>query len=271
MINPREGQKKLPELSVFFPAYNEAGNIERAVRQALAVLPTVAEKYEVLVIDDGSRDGTPDIVEKLRKDYDTVRVVSQPNKGYGGAVKRGFKEASFQWIFFTDSDLQFDIKELKKFIPHTEEYDLAIGYRKNRAEGWFRHGIAVMLKVWNRVFLGFPLWVRDIDCAFKLLNRRVLEYASPLISDGAMVSTELLLKTLQAGFRIKQIGVAHYPRTLGNASGSSPKVILNAVKDTFILRKLYRKESLLGRYGKILANDLRDPWLGLEYFIRSLR
>ncbi|OGY18656.1 MAG: hypothetical protein A2900_02630 [Candidatus Chisholmbacteria bacterium RIFCSPLOWO2_01_FULL_50_28] len=271
MTNREEGPKKLPELSVFFPAYNEAGNIERAVRQALAVLPTVAEKYEVLVIDDGSRDGTPEIVEKLSRAYIAVRVVSQPNKGYGGAIKRGFKEASFQWIFFTDADLQFDIAEIKKFIPHTEDYDLVIGYRMNRAEGWFRHGIALMLKVWNRVFLGFPLWVRDIDCAFKLLNKRVLGYASPLASDGAMVSTELLLKTLESGFRIKQMGVSHYPRRLGTSSGSSPKVILNAVKDTFMLRRQFRKESLLGRYGKILANDLRDPWLGLGYFIRSLR
>lgn len=269
MNQQTERIKKLSELSLFFPAYNEAGNIERTVREALSVLPQVAEKFEIIVVDDGSLDDTYTIVSQLSKKYQTVRVVTQPNTGYGGAVKRGFRETNFQWVFFTDADLQFDLAEITKFIPYSAEYDLVIGFRKNRAEGWFRHAIAMLLKLWNKVFLGFPLTIKDIDCAFKLLNRQVLDYALPLTSDGAMVSTELLLKAYYAGFRFKQIGVTHYPRTLGQSTGSNPKVILRAVKDTFILRSQFKKDLLLARFKRMLVNDLRDPWLGLGYFLRS--
>src|SRR5579859_2349033 len=129
-----QAQTKLPALSVFFPAYNEAGNIEEVVKQALFVLPNVAKQFEVLIVNDGSTDGTLQIAKRLSKKYKKVRVVNQRNKGYGGALKRGFKETKYDWIFFTDSDLQFDIAELKKFIRYSERNDAVIGFRLNRAE-----------------------------------------------------------------------------------------------------------------------------------------
>src|SRR3989344_1546794 len=107
---------KLSELSVFFPAYNEAGNIEEMVKQALTVLPCVAEKFEIIVVNDGSKDSTLQIAKRLTRKYRPVRVVSQTNQGYGGALKLGFKSAKFDWIFYSDADLQFDLSELKKFI-----------------------------------------------------------------------------------------------------------------------------------------------------------
>lgn len=240
----RKLNNKLPELSVFFPAYNEAGNIEKVIKQAYLVLPLVAKKYEVIIINDGSKDNTKQIVQRLQKKYKNLKLVNQRNKGYGGALKRGFKESKYQWIFFTDSDLQFNMEELEKFISHTANNDLIIGYRLNRAEGWKRHILAKMLKLWNRVILNFPREIKDIDCAFKLIKKDVLKKIEPLISDGAMVSTEMLLKADRSGFRFQQIGVNHYQRTIGNPTGNNKKVIAKAVTDTFKLKLSLMKQKL---------------------------
>lgn len=235
---------KLPALSFFYPAYNEAGNIEEALQQALAVLPTVAKKFEIIVINDGSKDGTKQIVERLAKKHRTIRIINQRNKGYGGALKRGFKAAKYEWIFFTDSDLQFDLNEIKEFITHTHEHQLILGYRRQRAEGWKRQILASALKIWNRVLLGFPRKIKDVDCAFKLIHKRVLTETQPLFSDGAMVSTELLLKAHRAKFSVTQVGVTHYQRRTGKPTGNSRKVILRAVTDTFRLQRALLTQSL---------------------------
>lgn len=234
---------KLPELSVFFPAYNEAGNIAEMIKQARQFLPTVAEKFEIIVINDGSTDSTAAIAQRQAVNYPQVRVISQKNRGYGGALKRGFKEAKYQWLFFTDSDLQFDIKELKRFINFTAKYPVIIGYRKNRAEGWRRTIFTWLLKIWNRVWLGFPRRIIDIDCAFKLMHRSAIKTIEPLFSDGAMVSTELLLKVHLAHMPIKQLGVRHYRRHSGQPTGNQLKVIWRAVKDTFTLKYRLAKQS----------------------------
>lgn len=235
-------RNKLETLSIFFPAYNEAGNIEEALKQALQVAPTVAKEYEVIVVNDGSKDATLQIAKRIAAQNSHVRVVSQRNQGYGGALKRGFKEAKYDWIFFSDSDLQFDLSELEKFIPLAAENDLVLGYRLERAEGFKRKTLAKALKVWNRVLLGFPRKIKDIDCAFKLINKRVLVEIEPLLSNGAMVSTEMLLKAHLAGFKQDQVGVHHYQRRTGQPTGSNLKVISRAVKDTFALQSILLKQ-----------------------------
>lgn len=236
--------QKLPELSVFFPLYNEEENIEKLVEQSMKVFPKIADKFEVILVNDGSKDRTRKLGLKLEKKYKPVRLVSQRNKGYGGAVKRGFKESKYEWVFFSDGDLQFDLSEISKFIPFTKKNDLVIGYRKIRAEGLKRKLIADALKVWNRIFLGFPREIRDIDCAFKLIRKDVVKSFTPLVSDGAMVTTEFLLKSYKRGYKFKQIGVNHYKRQFGSSTGSNLKVIAKAVRDTFILSYLLAKESI---------------------------
>ncbi len=252
-------QLKLPSLSLFFPAYNEAGNIEEAVRQALAVLPLVAKKYEIIVINDGSQDATGPIVERLANHYKTVRLVNQRNKGYGGALKRGFKEAKYDWIFFTDSDLQFNLQELKKLVQVAVAQDLhmVLGYRTNRAEGLKRALLARALKIWNRVLLGFPRKIKDIDCAFKLIRKDVIHTIEPLFSDGAMVSTELLLKAHQAQIDYAQVGVKHYKRQHGKPTGNSISVIFTAVRDTLLLKKSLTA-SKISSYGLQTAQFVRS-------------
>ncbi|MFA6982074.1 MAG: glycosyltransferase family 2 protein [Patescibacteria group bacterium] len=231
---------KLKSLSVFFPCYNEEKNIELLVNTALKVIPDVADSFEVILVNDGSTDNTRQVAEKAAGENACVRVVNQENMGYGGAVKRGFAESRYEWVFFSDGDLQFDLSEISEFVAYTDDYDLIIGYRKKRAEGWKRTLIAKLLRAWNMVFLGFPLFVKDIDCAFKLIRKDVLNNIGVLQSDGAMMTTELLLKAYRANYRFKQIGVSHYPRKFGKQTGDNVKVIKRAIRDTFLLRKLLR-------------------------------
>ncbi len=236
--------KKLPQLSLFFPAYNEQENIIRAIQEALVVLPSVAKVYEVIVINDGSLDDTKKLALSLARKNPHVRVVSQRNRGYGGALKRGFQAARYDWIFFTDSDLQFNLNELKKLVKQTDLNDMVLGYRTNRAEGLKRVTLAKLLKIWNRLFLGFPAQIKDIDCAFKLIRKEVIRAVEPLMSDGAMISTELLLKAHHANFKYTQVGVKHYRRKYGQPTGSNWKVIARAVMETFILRKKLLRQQL---------------------------
>lgn len=226
------------QLSIFYPLYNEEKNIIPLVEKSIETFQLVAAEFEIILVNDGSKDKTEELAQQMASKYPQVRVVSQPNLGYGGAVKRGLKECQFDWVFFSDGDLQFDLAEIELFLPYIDAYDLVIGYRLNRAEGFKRTLIAKMLKIWNFIFLGFPLSIKDIDCAFKLINRRVLNAVGELKSDGAMMTTEFLLKAYKQGFRVKQVGVHHYPRKFGSSTGSNFKVISRAVRDTFVLRRL---------------------------------
>lgn len=227
---------KLNELSVFFPAYNEAGNIGELLKQAISIIPSIAKKYEIIVIDDGSTDATASIVSRLAKKHPSIRLITQSNQGYGGALKRGFSESRYEWIFFTDSDLQFDLNEITHFIASTDQHRVIIGYRKNRAEGWWRNLLAKSLKIVGRIWFGFPTQIKDIDCAYKLIHRDVIGSTLPLYSDGAMISTELLLKIHRLRCGYLQLPVTHFVRHVGTSTGSSFRVISKAFIDLFALK-----------------------------------
>lgn len=237
--------QKLNELSVFFPCYNEEENLPKLMDSVLRIVPDVAEKYEIILINDGSKDKTSQIAHSYEAKYPFVRVIDQENQGYGGAVKMGLRAARFEWVFFSDSDLQLDLKDLYKFVKQavTNNFDLVIGYRKNRAEGFRRAAMAKLLKVWGRVFFGFPLWIKDIDCAFKLIRRPVIENVGFLSSNGNLISTEFLFKAYKLGFRFNQIGVKHYKRVAGESTCGDFGDILQAVRETVILRSLLKKEN----------------------------
>lgn len=228
---------KLPELSVFFPLYNEQENIRPLVKHALKELPKLAKKFEIILVDDGSNDRTGVIADQLTKKWKQVKVVHQKNGGYGTALKTGFRSAKYDWVFFSDGDLQFDLSDLVKFIPYIVAYDAIIGVRENRADSIKRTILANMLKLWNRFFFKFPKEIKDIDCAFKLFNKEVVSSIFPLESHGAMISTEMLMKIVDAGFLIKQIGVRHYPRLAGEPTGANFNVILGAMKETLAIIK----------------------------------
>ena len=225
--------KAKPSISAFFPAYNEEANIAALCLKTAAVLRRLSSAWEVIAVNDGSRDRTAAVVEALHKKEPRIRVVSHAvNQGYGAAVKTGFASARLDWIFFTDGDGQFDVNELERLVPLMADYDLVVGYRIKRADSRQR-----LANAWAWGTLVRTLFrlkgVRDIDCAFKIVRRSVFDTFS-LETTGAMISTELLVKSQKNGFRIAEIGVGHYPRTAGVQTGAKLKVIARAFKELFL-------------------------------------
>lgn len=233
---------RLPGLSIFFPCYNEEGNVERVTRAALEAGPRVADETEVIIVNDGSRDKTGEIAERLAKEDGRIRAVhNNPNLGYGGAVARGLKESRQPWIFFTDGDGQFDMGEIDKLVSLLDQCEFAVGYRIKRADPLMRKVNAFCWGTLVRTVFG--LKVRDIDCAFKLLPKSLIDNIE-LKSRGALISTELLARAKYRGLRIAEVGVNHYPRTVGTQTGANPKVILRAFRELFKLRRDIRSEGL---------------------------
>ncbi len=228
---------KLKELSVFFPAYNEEANLENTVAKALEVLTKTADKWEVIIVNDGSSDRTGKIADKLSKNDKRIKVIHHnPNRGYGGAFKSGIYNAKYEWITFTDSDGQFDFSEITNFIDKQRktDADMVIGYYKDRKVS---RGKIITSKMWEYlVFAMFGLKVKDIDCGFKLFKKEVVDSISRLESErGAFISSEFLIKAKKKGFKIVEIPVTHYPRLEGEGTGRNLDVIIESFKDLFKL------------------------------------
>lgn len=222
-------------LSVFFPAYNEEKNIENTVTRAVAVLKDLKiPKWEVLIVDDGSKDATGEVADGLAKSLDLVRVIHQSNGGYGTALRAGFYQSLYQWIVYNDSDGQFDFSEVSKFLEITDQADAIWGYRIKRSDPSIR---LVFAKGWAIcIWLFFGIWMKDVDCGFKMIKKSVIE-AIPKIESkrGGMVNAELAIKISRAGYKITQIGVHHYPRIHGKPTGASPRVVIQSFIDLFKL------------------------------------
>ncbi len=224
--------KPMPSVSVFFPAYNEEANIGALCLKTAGVLKKIASNWEVIAVDDGSRDRTVAVVQGLTRKDKRIRVVSHKiNQGYGAAVKTGFKSAKLDWVFFTDGDGQFDVAEMERFLPFLGDHDLVVGYRIDRADPTHRKLNAWAWGTLVRTLFGLR-GVRDIDCAFKFVRRSMFK-TFKLETTGAMISTELLVKAQKNGFRLTEIGVKHYPRRAGVQTGAKLSVIARAFKELF--------------------------------------
>ena len=227
-----------PRLSFFFPAHNEAENVERAVESALGQIGPLVPSLEVVIVDDGSTDATPEIADRIAAADPRVRVVHQPNRGYGGALKTGFRESRGELIAFSDGDLQFDLSEMRLLLERLESetpapVDAVIGYRLRRRDPAHRRFIG---RTYNTLVTAlFGLRARDIDCAMKLFRRECFEGLN-LESDGPFLSAELLIKLKARGVRMAQLGVHHYPREAGTNTGASPVKILRTLRDLGRLR-----------------------------------
>ena len=213
-------------LSVVVPCFNEEANIAMVVTQAAEVGRRVASELEIVVVDDGSIDGTGWVLGGLREAVPELRIVTHgQNQGYGAAVRSGLARAGMDYVFLTDGDGQFDMSDLPAAIRLLGKHDLVAGYRTNRQDGWWR-------QLWGRAWTGlvnqvFGLRIRDANCAFKLVPQSLLR-GSDLRSDGALISAELLLEARRADLSVGECAVTHYPRRHGRQSGASPRVILTA-------------------------------------------
>lgn len=225
---------KLPELSIFFPFWNEEKNVKNVVENAIPVAEKIAKKWEILIIDDGSKDKTYEIGKELSEKNKNIRVIShKPNRGYGAALKEGLENSNYKYIVFTDGDGQFDFSEVTKFVEKIESADIVIGYRKKRQDSYGRHLLMNMLKVWDYVFFGF--YFTDIDCGFKMFRKEALGNILPLRSEGAMITTEILAKSKIKKLKIKEVEVNHFPRKYGIQTGANIPVIVRAMLESFIL------------------------------------
>ncbi len=221
-------------ISVVMPAYNEEANVGPMVSEVLEVMAPLSDDYEVVVVDDGSRDKTAEVVRKLAADHPQVRLVQhQVNKGYGAALYDGFISATRDFVFFTDSDKQFEVAEIGKLLPLVEEADLVAGYRAPRRDPFHR-----LLYGWGwtaLVTLLFGYTVRDIDCAFKLFRREIIDNID-IKSRGATFSAEFLVRAKRRGYRIREVPVSHLPRTAGSQTGARLDVITRAFRELIRFR-----------------------------------
>jgi len=237
MTDGGPARPRVPALSFFFPAHNEAENIEGLVAESLEALPSLADEFEIIVVNDGSRDDTPRLADELAAVHPQVRVVHHKiNKGYGAALRSGFRTARYDLVCFIDGDRQFKVADLGKLIERMnrpDNPDVVAGYRIKRADPFIRRAYARAYRLALRIF--YRLGVKDVDCACKLFRRSALE-GIRLESGGAFLSAELLIKLRQRGRRLVETGVPHYPRVAGSASGANPKVVLRAIRDFWRLR-----------------------------------
>ena len=228
------------KLTLVVPAHNEADNIEAVVSRSLSVLPRIVADLEIVVVNDGSKDNTPDIIDRLAKQDNRVKVVHHPtNLGYGAALQSGFAEASGDLIMFMDSDRQFDIADITALIPYVPHFDVVAGYRIDRKDPLYR-------KLYGKLF-GLVVWVlfgvrmRDVDCAFKIYRAELLKEMK-LTAPGALINTEMLARARRRGATVAQVGVRHYPRLAGQSSGGSPQVVFRAIGETLRLWVAFRNE-----------------------------
>ena len=229
---------RLPTLSYFFPAHNEEANLEGLVSEALETLPSLAETFEIVIVNDGSRDATGRIADDLTAaNPGVVRAVHHPtNLGYGAALLSGFRAAGHEHVAFTDGDRQFRVADVGRLIDRmaaADAPDVVAGFRIKRADPLVRTLYARAYRLANRVLFG--LKVRDVDCACKLFRRESLEGIA-IESGGAFFSAELLIKLQAAGRSVAEVGVPHHPRTAGSPTGAKPAVVLRAVRDFWRLR-----------------------------------
>ncbi|MBI2094672.1 MAG: glycosyltransferase family 2 protein [Candidatus Omnitrophica bacterium] len=229
MIKP----KALTSLSVFFPCYNEAENVGTLIRESVEMADRYGVDYEIVVVDDGSRDRTAEIVSEWREKNPRVRLVRHSeNKGYGAAVRSGFENAAKDLVFMTDGDRQFRVAEIEKLFSKIDSCDVVTGYRIGRRDKGYRRLNGRLWTALTRFLFGLP--VRDVDCAFKLVRRHAMENLK-LESNQLLIHAEFLARLKKRGCKIEEIGVTHYPREKGKATATAPLRVLKTFAELFRL------------------------------------
>jgi len=227
-------EKKLNFLSVFFPAYNDAKTIGDLVEKAFNILPNLAVRYEIIVINDGSVDDTKSVLRELSRKYKNLKIVTHShNRGYGGALKSGFKTSRGDFVFYTDGDGQYDVGELPKLVEKMDSrVDLVNGYKIERQDSNLRVILGNLYALWVRALLGIRF--ADVDCDFRFLRRRILDKIS-LTCDSGAICAEMLTQIQKAKGVIASVPVHHYPRRFGKSQFFKPTRIIKTLWDDLLL------------------------------------
>ncbi|MFL6334279.1 MAG: glycosyltransferase family 2 protein [Pyrinomonadaceae bacterium] len=233
-------------ISVFFPAYNDEASIAGLVGEALALLPSLTDDFEVIVVNDGSTDGTAAVLDELARADPRVRVIRhEVNRGYGAALRAGFAGATKELVFYTDGDGQYDVRELARLRPLLAEgVDIVNGYKIQRADGWQRKALGAVYNGLAHLLFSIP--IRDVDCDFRLLRRRAVE-AVELVSSSGSICVELVHKLDRAGCVFAEVPVRHRPRRHGRSQFLTPRRV---ARTAFDLLSLWLKVAAPGRRGR---------------------
>lgn len=209
-------KKKDITLSVFFPCYNDAGSIGLLVRDAQTILEKLVLDYEIIVVDDGSKDESRKLLRRLEKEVKGLKLVfHEGNMGYGGALKSGFKTASKDYVFYTDGDGQYDVGELEKLFEKLGNgVDVVQGYKLKRLDPWYRLFVGRSYHLFSKTFFG--LKIRDVDCDFRLISKNALDSIT-LEHNSGVICVELVKKLQDKGYKFVEVGVHHYPRLYGHS------------------------------------------------------
>ncbi len=209
-------KKPRVELSVVFPAYNDAGTIPSMVIAARLAARKLADDYEIVVVNDGSSDHTADVLAELEAVFPELRVVHHPeNRGYGGALRTGFGSATQDLIFYTDGDAQYDPREMERlFEVWDPSSDFVNGTKIGRSDPLHR-AIIGRLYHWS-VRIAFGLKLSDVDCDFRLFRRGIFDKVE-LTKDSGVICVELMKKVQDNGYRIQEVPVHHFHRAYGKS------------------------------------------------------
>lgn len=249
---PAQLNGRVPGLTVILPAYNEEANLGPMLEAALEILPKLAHDYEVIIVDDGSSDGTAKVTrEWVERHHPCVRLlVHDGNRGYGAAIRTGLQHGRWDLLFYTDADRQFDVAELAYFLPLAEQNDLVIGFRVYRYDSVLR---SMVSWAYNRIVeVLFRVRVRDVDCSFKLMRREVLSKLA-LQTDDFFVDTEIVASARRWNFRIAQKGVRHYPRVAGETTVRPSDVWRTLRTIAYMWRRIYRPTATQLREAEAIA------------------
>lgn len=229
MIKP----KALKSLSICFPCYNEELNVGTMIEQAVQVGESYGVDYEVIVVDDGSRDRSAEVVQAWSGKNPRVKLVQHKhNLGYGAAVRTSLENTTKELVFLTDGDNQFHLSEIDKLFFKIDSCDVVTGYRLGRQDKPHRRLNGFLWTQLNRMLFGLP--VRDVDCAFKLFRRKTLEKLK-IRSNYLLVHSEILSRIQKRGFKIEEVGVTHYPRMAGKATATAIKSVLKTFQELLAL------------------------------------
>jgi glycosyltransferase involved in cell wall biosynthesis len=225
---------KLSGISFFCPAYNDADNLPVLIPAVISFLESVAERYDVTIVEDGSPDATGSVADEIAATSPHVRVIHhRRNEGYGAALRTGFSAGRYPVVMYTDGDNQYDINELGPQLHELASYDILSGYRIERAGSLWR---SIQSRAYGRILnLLFGTSFRDVDCSMKVYKREVLA-AMPIRSRSAFIDAEILLRALRRGCRIHQFPVTHRRRVAGRESGSRLRVVLPTIVEMMKFR-----------------------------------
>jgi len=222
-------KKNLP-LTIFYPVYNDWGTIASMVAEAIITAEKITDNYEIILVDDGSREKTKDILRLLESTFPQVKVITHTqNRGYGGALKSGFEHAAKEFIFYTDGDAQYDVRELAKLTEAmNENVDVVNGWKIKRHDPVYRIWIGKFYQYISKVLFSLP--IKDVDCDFRLMRKSIFNDIH-LVSDSGTICVEMIHKLGRNGVRFTQVPVTHYFRSSGKSEFFNLKRLLRVARD----------------------------------------